>query len=352
MAPFTEAHASNFARLALAGIRREYPNHIMHALNGPEDIRGPKQLHPAFYGCYDWHSSVHGHWLLARVLRLFPRLSLADEIRTSLAENLTADNCRAELTYFQAPSRRSFERPYGWAWLLKLAAELQSWDDPDARQWAIHLAPLTEWMAGQFVEFFPKQTYPIRTGTHYNTAFALILAHDFAVSTGRIGLRSAIKEMARRYYRSDTDYPGRFEPGGDDFLSGALTEAALMARVLSKQDFKPWFSDFLPQLPQGEPKALLKPATVADRGDPKIVHLDGLNLSRAWCYRTLASAFPTTDSFHMILTEAANFHAATGLAHVSSGDYAGEHWLATFAVLLLTEESLSEKSPHIGTTET
>jgi len=328
--------ASAFARLVLKGIQREFPNKPEHVLNAAADARTPKALHPAFYGCFDWHSSVHGHWLLVRLLRRFPDLPEGAQARAVLREHLTAANLQAEADYFNQPNRQSFERTYGWAWLLKLAEELHGWDDADARQWSQHLRPLVEVIVRRYREFLPKQTYPIRTGVHPNTAFGLAFALDYARAVDDRPLRELVEERSRTYFARDADYPAAWEPGGEDFYSAALMEADLMRRVLPPNEFRTWFARFLPGITRGEPKGLLTPATVSDRSDPKIVHLDGLNLSRAWCLRSVAAALPADDPARKVLVESANRHAAAGLQHVASGDYAGEHWLATFAVYLLT----------------
>jgi hypothetical protein len=328
--------ASAFARLALKNLSREYPNKPGDVLNGNKDVRSPRVTHPAFYGCFDWHSSVHGHWMLVRLLRRFPDLPEAKAIRAALGEHLTAKNLKAEADSFTQPNAQSFERPYGWAWLLKLAEELHDWDDPDGKEWAKNLKPLADTIAARYLAYFPKQTYPIRSGVHPNTAFGLTFAYDYAVAVGHKKLREQIEERARAYYAQDAAIPGRWEPDGTDFFSPSLMEADLMRRVLPPTEFADWFRRFLPDLAKGEPKSLLQPATVTDRTDPQIVHLDGLNLSRAWCMRSLAAAHPKGDAIRKVLTESAARHADAGLAHVASGDYAGEHWLASFAVYLLT----------------
>jgi hypothetical protein len=332
----TPAQASSFARLALKGVGKEYPNKPEHVMGGPEDAKGPKALHPAFYGCYDWHSSVHGHWMLARLLRVFPELPEAKEIRETLNANLTTEALKAETDYFNRKESRSFERPYGWAWLLKLSEELNGWDDPDGKRWASNLKPLAEVIAARYLDFFPKQTYPIRTGVHPNTAFGLAFAHDYARSSGDSKLKGLIEERARAYFGKDADVPASWEPGGADFFSPSLMEADLMRRVLPAGEFRTWFAGFLPGAPKGEPKALFEPATVTDRLDPQLVHLDGLNLSRAWGMKRIASALPIGDPARSSLESSAARHAESGLAHVASGDYAGEHWLASFAVYLLS----------------
>jgi len=335
----TQEEASHFAKLALKCVRQEYPNKLDHTMNGPADVAGPRALHPAFYGCFDWHSCVHGHWMLARLLRLFPNLPEAAEIRAALNENLTAANIKAETAYLSQPNTQSFERTYGWAWLLKLAEELHSSTDPDERKWSADLQPLAEAFATRYVNFLPKQTYPIRTGVHPNTAFGMAFAFDYAKATGNHQLIKTITDRSMAYYGADVNYPAAWEPGGEDFLSPALEEADLMRRVMAPGDFANWFHKFLPDISKGEPKSLLTPAIVGDRTDPKIVHLDGLNLSRAWCLMSVAAALPADDPDVTVLANAAGPHARASLGHVASGDYVGEHWLATFAVYMLSVAS-------------
>ena len=332
----TEKQASHFAALALKCVTREFPNKPEHVINNSSEVQSPKVLHPAFYGCYDWHSSVHGHWMLVRLLKMFPNLPESEQIRTALNANLTADNMKAEVAYMMQANRQSFERTYGWAWALKLAEELYTWNDPDGRRWFGNLAPLAEVIAASYRSFLPKQTYPIRTGVHPNTAFGLAFALDYARTTGDRGLESLLNERSRTYYSKDTNYPGAWEPGGEDFFSAALMEADLMRRVMKPAEFGVWFRRFLPGVARGNPTALLTPAIVTDRTDPKLVHLDGLNLSRAWCMRAIARALPPRSPARKVLSESADKHAAAALAHVASGDYAGEHWLASFAVFLLS----------------
>ena len=332
----TQEQASRFSRLALEGITREYPNSPGHVLNGPYDIHGPRTLHPAFYGCFDWHSSVHSHWMLVRLLRLFRSLPEAGEVRAVLGDNLTEDNLLAEKAYLDQPNRRSFERMYGWAWLLKLAEEVGAWDDPDGVTWARNLQPLVDTFVQRYLDFLPRQTYPIRVGTHSNTAFGLTFALDYARSSGHRELESLIVERSRDYFLADSNCPAGWEPGGNDFLSPCLIEADLMRRVLPAREFAPWFNDFLPGIRRGNPENLFTPATVTDRTDPQIVHLDGLNLSRAWCMCGIASAFRPDDPAHRALIESALLHAEASLPHISSGDYMGEHWLASFAVYMLS----------------
>lgn len=323
--------AARFARLALDCVQRELPNSIAHLINDAGDVKRPRELHPAFYGCLDWHSAVHGHWMLVRLLRSVPSLSSAAAIRAALDANLTTEHIAAEVAYFAAPRRQSFERMYGWAWLLQLAAELH-WDDEGARRWSAHLQPLTDAIVARYLAFLPRQTYPIRTGVHPNTAFGLALALDYARIAGHRELAALIVERATSYYAADRDAPAAWEPGGDDFLSPSLIEADLMRRVLPPADFASWLSGFLPR---GLPPSLQQPAIVSDRSDGKLAHLDGLNLSRAWCLRAVAQVVPAGEPLRAELTTAADAHAAAGLAHVATGDYMGEHWLASFAVYLL-----------------
>jgi hypothetical protein len=331
----SQDQASAFARLALKGIGKEYPNKPGHVLTGDADVRSPRQVHPAFYGCFDWHSSVHGHWMLVRLLRLFPDLPEKQTIRDVLAEHLTAKNLQTEADYFARPSSKSFERTYGWAWLLKLAEELHAWDDPDAKQWSQNLRPLTDVIVTRYLDFLPKQTYPIRSGVHPNTAFGLAFALDYARAIGHAPLRERIEERARTYYAKDAGIPAAWEPDGADFFSPSLMEADLMRRILPPAEYHAWFRRYLPDVAKGEPKTLFVPATVTDRTDPQIVHLDGLNLSRAWCLRGIAAALPANDPDRKALAESAARHAEAALPHVASGDYAGEHWLASFAVYML-----------------
>jgi hypothetical protein len=331
-AELSRERASAFARLALAAVQKEYPNKPEHVLGGAADAKTPRALHPAFYGSYDWHSSVHGHWLLVRLLKTVPDLPEAKDIRGVLNKHLTVDNIKAEVDYFNRPESKSFERPYGWAWLLKLAEELRGWDDPDGTAWAANLKPLTDAIVAHYLGYFPKQTYPIRTGVHANTAFGLAFAHDYARAVGDSKLRELVEERAKAYFAKDEDAPARWEPGGADFFSPTLMEADLMRRVLPKDEFRAWFAKFLP----GTPKSLSDPATVTDRTDPQLVHLDGLNLSRAWCMKSIAAALPGDDPARKALTESARRHAEAGLEHIASGSFEGEHWLASFALYMLS----------------
>jgi hypothetical protein len=274
--------------------------------------------------------------MLAHLLRLFPGLPEASEIRQAMTANLTEENIRAETAYLKQKNRQSFERTYGWAWLLKLAEELSLSGEPDAKAWSRNLQPLIDALIESYIQFLPKQTYPIRTGVHPNTAFGLAFAFDYASASGNQKLAALIAERSRTYFANDRNYPGAWEPGGEDFFSPALMEADLMRRIMKPAEFRRWFQQFLPQLANGIPRSLLQPATVTDRSDPKLVHLDGLNLSRAWCMRNIAKALPPNDPARQTLVRSARAHTRDALAHVASGDYAGEHWLASFAVYLLS----------------
>jgi Protein of unknown function (DUF2891) len=332
----TEKQASAFAQLAMKGLHKEYPNKPGDILNGTLDVKSPKALHPAFYGCFDWHSSVHGHWMLVRLLRMFPELPEEKLIRKMLAENLTAKNIKIEADYFGLPNHQSFERTYGWAWLLKLAEELEGWKDAEGWDWAQNLKPLVDTIVARYMAFLPKQTYPIRSGVHPNTAFGLAFALDYAKSADHKELQKLVEDRSRSYYGSDIGLPAKWEPDGADFFSPSLMEADLMRRVLPAAEFQAWLQRALPGLAKGEPKTLFDPAKVADRTDPQIVHLDGLNLSRAWCMRSIAAALPAGDPARKVLDEAATRHAEAALQHVASGDYVGEHWLASYATYLLS----------------
>jgi len=329
--------ASQFAQLALQGIQREYPNKPGHVMNDAGEVKNPAALHPAFYGSFDWHSSVHGHWMLVRLLKQFPHLAEAAAIRQALHKNLSRENITAEVNYLKQPSRTSFERTYGWAWLLKLAEELHTWNDRDGHTWSKNLAPLAQAITDRYLDFLPKQTYPIRRGVHPNTAFGIAFALDYARTVGHAQLEHLLVQRSLDYFGEDRNYPAQWEPDGDDFFSRSLIEADLMRRLLPAEDFALWLHAFLPHLHKHEPQSLLEPAHVSDRTDPKIVHLDGLNLSRAWCMKGIAKALPAGDPLRTILATSASRHTQATLPHITSGHYEGEHWLASFAVYLLTD---------------
>ena len=321
--------ANRFAEIALGHVTREYPHKLDQVLEGPEDLLGPRRLHPIFFGSFDWHSCVHGYWLLLRTLRLFPDMPAATRIRALLDDMLAEEKVAGELAYLDRAYTGGFERPYGWAWLLALHGEAQRHEGP----WGEALAPLAEAFADRFRLYLPKLTYPIRTGTHFNTAFASILALGWSEANDP-ALAALIRDRAADYYGEDRGCPG-WEPGGDDFLSSALTEALLMRRVMGAAEFATWFGAFLPDLVDGYPASLFTPAFVSDRSDGKIAHLDGVNLSRAWCWRGIASALE--PDLARLARDTANAHLEASLPHVA-GDYMGEHWLATFALLALESE--------------
>lgn len=329
----TPAIATLFARIALGHVEREYPNKLDQVLNGPADLRGPRDLHPIFYGSFDWHSCVHSYWLLARLRRLHPGLELAESIAELFNRNLTEEKVAGELAFLKQPLAAGFERPYGWAWLLMLAAELLRDDSAQGRRWSHALVSLTAAFVERFRDFLPKLTYPIRTGTHHNTAFALLLAADYADAAQDRPLRELLAARAMHWFGQDRAAPA-WEPGGDDFLSATLVEAACMRRFMEARAFNAWFADFLPDLASGSPAVLFHPASVSDRSDGKIAHLDGLNLSRAWCMRLLAAELADADPRRRVLLESAQCHVDLALPHLAA-DYMGEHWLATYALLAL-----------------
>lgn len=326
----TPALASQFARIALSHVAREYPNKMDHVLDGPGDIRGPRDLHPIFCGSFDWHSCVHGYWLLATLLRLQPGIPEAPAIRALFDDAFTPAKVAAECAYLDRPSARGFERPYGWGWLLKLQAELMAHDAP----WAAAHQPLATAFADRFRDFLPRAAYPIRSGVHSSTAFALALASDYARAVGDDALLGLFQAKARDWHLADRDAPA-WEPSGDEFLSATLTTAECLRRLLPRDEYLGWLAAYLPRMAQQQPATLFTPATVSDRTDGKIVHLDGLNLSRAWCWREIAAALPSGDPARAAAAQAAERHLAASLPHVA-GDYMGEHWLASFALLALT----------------
>jgi len=329
-----DAHAAErFANLALACVHREYPNKIAHNLNSDADVAAPRALTPAFYGCYDWHSSVHGHWLLARLARTFPDASFASAARAALAQSLTADNVAEEAAYLRGDGRASFERPYGLAWLLQLAAELREWDDPLARELSANLRPLEQAANERLATWLPKLSHPVRSGEHSQTAFALGLIID---STNDASLKQLARDAAKRFYRDDKSCPLTYEPSGEDFLSPCLAEADVMRRVLPPPQYGVWLIGFLPRF------GSLHPEVVVDPSDPKLAHLDGLNLSRAWMLEGIVSGLPKSDPRIASLRRIASAHRDAGLASVTGAHYEGGHWLGSFAVYLTTGRGLGK----------
>jgi hypothetical protein len=321
--------ADRLAQLPLKCMQREFPNKPGETLAAAADIGSPQNLHPAFYGCFDWHSSVHGHWMLVKLLKTFPGLKDRDLVRSKLAGNISAENILAEVKYFKRTEEKSFERTYGWAWLLKLAEELHTFNDPLARELENNLRPLTNLVVQRHLEFLPKLNYPIRVGEHTNTAFGLAFAWDYAVAVGNQELQRLVEKRAKDFFMSDRGCPLTWEPSGFDFLSPCLEEADLMRRVLAKQEFVLWLKKFLPQL--AHKKFFLAPGVVSDRKDGKLVHLDGLNFSRAWCLYGIA-ALPGYGHLRKVAEE----HLSYSLGAVAGDSYEGSHWLASFAIYALS----------------
>jgi hypothetical protein len=342
-ADFNAEAATRFAELALACVHKEYPNKIAHVLSSDTDARPPRELTPAFFGCYDWHSAVHGHWLLARLARTFPEAAFAPRARAALAKSLTPANITTEVTYLSGPGRVSFERPYGLAWLLQLATELREWNDPQAQEWAATLKPLEQASAQRIRDWVPKLTRPIRVGEHDQTAFAFGLILDWARQTEDRAMEQLLTERVQAFYGKDRRCPISYEPSGHDFLSPCIAEADLMRRVLPPARFATWLRDFLPELPSDGSSAWLEPAVVSDPGDPKLAHLDGLNLSRAWMLEGIAAALPSTDKRGASLRAVAKRHREAGLRSVTGAHYEGGHWLGSFAVYLTTGRGLPRK---------
>jgi len=335
--PLEASTAAQFAALALKCLHQEYPSHVSHTLDSEADALPPHELFPAFYGCYDWHSNVHGHWLLVRLVRKFPDADFAQTARAELARSFTPENIAGEVAYLQRPSRASFERPYGLAWLLQLAAELRSWDDPQGQQWAKTLAPLETEAATRIKQWLPDLHYPIRIGEHDQTAFAFGLIWDWSGVAGDERMRDLLRDAARRFYLADENCPLRYEPSGQDFLSPCLAEADFMRRVLDRATFTRWLTTFLPQIPKSGAAHWLEPGVVTNRSDPKLAHIDGLNLSRAWMLEGIAHGLEPDDRRVPALQAAAANHRAAALPAVTGEHYEGGHWLGTFAVYLVTD---------------
>jgi Protein of unknown function (DUF2891) len=340
---FDASAAERFAKLALACVHKEYPNKISHVLNSDADVAPPRKLTPAFCGCYDWHSSVHGHWLLVRLLRTFPDASFSQPARDALKTSLTAENLKREATYLRGEGRASFERPYGLAWLLQLCAELREWDDPQAREMLANLKPLEDAAVERLTAWLPKLLHPVRIGEHDQTAFALGLILDYARGKNDERLTKLAADSARKFFRADINCPLAYEPSGEDFLSPCLGEADVMRRVLPQGEFAKWLGEFLPQIPSITANADWLPVAISpDPSDPKLAHLDGLNLSRAWMLEGILSALPADDARRPALASAAEAHRRAGLAAVTGEHYEGGHWLGSFAVYLTTRRGIKK----------
>jgi len=335
--------AERFANLALACVHKEYPNHISHTLNSDTDVAPPRKLTPAFYGCYDWHSSVHGHWLLVRLVRAFPDAEFVSAARDALRQSLTAENLTQEASYLQGQGRASFERPYGLAWLLQLASELHEWDDPQSKEMAANLRPLEQVVLDRLSTWLPKLSNPVRIGEHDQSAFGLGLMLDYARSAGDQKFAELVTSKARQFYLNDKNCPLAYEPSGEDFLSACLGEADVMRRVLPSADFAKWLTKFLPQISKSG-STWLQPVVSPDRSDPKLAHLDGLNLSRAWMVRGIAFGLPKGDKRVPNILSLADAHEKAGLTAVTGEHYEGGHWLGSFAVYLVTRRGIPRNS--------
>lgn len=319
--------ATKFAILAMKCIHQPYPYKPGNVLGSDEDAVPPRVHHPAFYGCFDWHSAVHGHWMLVKLLKEFPDLEIADDIRSKIGQNLTKENIETEIQFIYDENNKTFERTYGWAWLLKLTEELITWQDLQGQAWAKNLQPLADSIVSKYIDFLPRLNYPIRVGEHTNTAFGLSYAWDYANTINHTELKKLIEKRAKEYYLEDMNCPLTWEPSGYDFLSPCLIEADLMSRILSNEEFGMWLYGFMPG--SFDPDFSLEPAIVSDRTDGKLIHLDGLNLSRAWCLYHIAEKVSNNNQN---LIKHADEHLTSALPQITSGSYEGEHWLASFAV--------------------
>lgn len=357
---FDAKAAERFAKLALACVHKEYPNKIAHVLNSDADVAPPRKLTPAFCGCYDWHSSVHGHWLLVRLLRTFPNATFASDARAALNQSLTAENLKQEAAYLRGEGRASFERPYGLAWLLQLCAELREWDDPEAKEWSANLKPLEQIAVERLKTWLPKLLNPVRIGEHDQTAFGLGLMLDYARTGHDDAFAKLVSDSARKFFLNDKNCPLAYEPSGEDFLSPSLGEADLMRRVLPPNEFSKWLKEFMPRIPgtaklgkrdrtsylpddEAAGTDWLPVAVSSDPSDPKLAHLDGLNLSRAWMLEGILAALPNDDPRRAALQATAEAHRRAGLAAVTGEHYEGGHWLGSFAVYLTTRRGIGHK---------
>jgi len=332
----TAATADKFARLALACVDKEYPNKIAHVLNSPADVKAPHELTPAFFGCYDWHSSVHGHWLLAALARRFPTAPFANDATVALRKHITAANIAGEVIYLNGAGRETFERPYGLAWLLQLSSELRAWRTRDGAQLSGALDPLERAVVDRMNAWLPKLAYSIREGEHAQTAFAFGMTLDYAREAKNVQLEALLVSKIREFHAKDRNCPINYEPSGQDFLSPCLAEADVMRRVLPPQQFAVWLTGFLPDIPKTASASWLPIGVVADKSDGKLAHLDGLNLSRAWMLNGISAGLPAADPRKKALDAAAKAHADSGLAAVTGEHYEGGHWLGSFATYLLT----------------
>ena len=332
--------ANEWAQLVLKGINTEFPTKLSLVYSDANQIARPRHHFPAFYGCFDWHSSVHGHWVLVRLLKSYPDLEIAPRIRKELGVHLLADNLRKEADFFARDEQKTFERMYGWAWLLRLATELDAWNDPQGKQWRENIRPLESVLTDRISDYLPRLTYPIRIGQHTDTSFALGQILDYAEAVGDEDLETLVRQRALDFYADDRSFPVEYEPSGHDFFSSCWNEADLMRRVMSQPDFVRWFAIFLPAISKQISDGTIEPVVVSDVTDPKIVHLAGLNLNRAWCLKAVAAALPKEHDIRSKLDRSAKLHLAEGLRYINSGHYEGDHWLATFGLYAIERISV------------
>lgn len=340
----TEKTANSWAELVLQGVDTEFPNKIPVTYLSRDQIKSPVESFPAFFGCFDWHSSVHGHWLLARLLKLFPEMDSAARVRQVLSRHLSAENLKQEAEFFARDEQKTFERMYGWSWYLRLVMELDDWDDPDAMSWRKNLHPLETVFVDRVMAYVPLLTFPIRTGQHTDTGFALGQLLDYARAMGHGELESLVVFRAKEFYSDDVRYPVEYEPSGHDFFSSGWNEADLMRRVLTAKEFESWLARFVPELESQLKDGTISPVPVSDITDPKLVHLAGLNLNRAWCMRSVAGTLAESHRLRGPMIESANAHLHDGLAYINSGHYEGDHWLATFGLYAITNVSTDQES--------
>jgi len=338
--PASATPYSRFADLALACVHQEYPNKISHVMASDVDVAPPRELTPVFFGCFDWHSSVHGHWLLIRLLRLHANEVDAEAIETALNLSFQPEKIAVEMTYMSHEQRDSFERPYGVAWFLQLMAELREWDDPRAKRWQSVLQPLEQAYVTKMTTWLQKLAYPIRIGEHAQTAFAFALFLDWAVVAGDTGFRQLVTQRSRQFYLDDINCPLAYEPGGQDFLSPCLAEADLMRRVQSSEEYTQWLKKFMPEIPEDGNVEWLPLASVTDRTDGKLAHLDGLHLSRAWALNGMVASLPDNDPRKAAIEATAEEQGLAGLGAVTGEHYEGGHWLGSFATYLVTGRGL------------
>ena len=337
--------AEKWGTLVLKGLDTEFPTKLSLMYTNENQIQRPKEHFPAFFGCFDWHSSVHGHWVLVRLLKQYPKMKNADLLRSALSRHLTSENLEKEAEFFSRDEQKTFERMYGWAWLLRLVMELDDWEDSDAQNWRQNLIPLETLLVQRVEDYLPRLTYPIRIGQHTDTAFALGQVLDYAIQMENRSLEQLVLARAKAFYGNDKAYPVHYEPSGHDFFSSCWNEADLMRRVLTQQEFTTWLTRFLPQLASQLVDGTIAPVIVSDVTDPKIVHLAGLNLNRAWCLQSVAAALPQQSSLTRLLNENAQLHLKAGLEYINSGHYEGDHWLATFGLYATERIAVKKIAP-------